>query len=911
MAASTSNCPQSGRQANQDSKQRSSKGKDKAKPLSTPNHQPVEASSWEDATPWNWTSLTDPFSGRVPPVFTKDGSHFFSAAGSSVKIHSTTTGLVVSTLTPPSPTNGKLYSDILTSVIINPHNAFQLLTASLDGRVMIWDFVNAILLQTVDIGQPIHHMCAHEQFNGFVFVAASRPQSGNDDNAVILQVFLKDDHRSQPTRIQPVGKTRSVTGLAVSPNGVWLVATAGHKVHIAKTSSPSTGFTKYVSPERLTCLAFHPFEEYFATGDDKGCIRLWYCLNDNLAVSARGVEKRTQTASFHWHAHAVSSVTFTPNGAYLLSGGEEAVLVIWQLHTGKKEFVPRVGAPISTVSISRSRISEEEYLLGLTDSTYTFISSASLKITRSYSRIKIDPATPQEWTLNLKCPSVPLAVQPLVSTLLLPSSHPSSLQVYSPLSATFICELEVSPSNRVSRRDDKPIIPSRVEKAVVSASGKWMATIDSRNSDAVFRAEVYLKFWSWSTKERNWVLNTRVDRPHGTHKVTYCSFSPISDAGDRMYLVTTGDDAFIKVWRRHQRGSDSESNVWVSSSTFAFRSERPGSLSWSPDASIFAVAVGPHVAVYDPIAGCLRQTLTSPECQATEHAHFVGASGRHFVTAGAKTIVLWDLIKSQVLWQTTTSLVIDRIIAHPREDSFAVFHCSTVNQERRTKVSIFRVPSCPSVASFSVPFGLQNVIWNSIGKGVGYSLVGITHDWRVVVLGDTRLPFRDDILTQGLNVADHSKKRTLFEDIFGSSAFSNADSEPLQSVSSMSSQVRKVEGNRHHELFDKPAYLMPAIDTLFDPLVTSLLSTRGSDVDPKIPEVDEEDEDVTMIDDTVKQPVFATRPTRISNQGEMELFTQLFRTTSISSTHPFLTQYFNCTKNFLSLSKPSGPFEGQ
>ena len=111
----------------------------------------------------------------------KISSHFFSVGGSSVKIHSTTTGLVVSTLTPPSSTNEKIYSDMLTSVIINPHNAFQLLTASLDGRVMIWDFVNAILLQTVDIGQPIHHMCAHEQFNGSVFVAASRPQSGNGE----------------------------------------------------------------------------------------------------------------------------------------------------------------------------------------------------------------------------------------------------------------------------------------------------------------------------------------------------------------------------------------------------------------------------------------------------------------------------------------------------------------------------------------------------------------------------------------------------------------------------------------------------------------------------------------------------------------------------------------------------------
>jgi NET1-associated nuclear protein 1 (U3 small nucleolar RNA-associated protein 17) len=398
-----------------------------------------------------------------------------------------------------------------------------------------------------------------------------------EDNNVILQVFLKDDHTSRPTRIQPVGKARFVTGLAISPNGAWLVATAGHKVHIAKTSSLSKGFTKYVSPERLTCLSFHPFEEYFATGDDKGNIRLWYCLNDNLAVDVRGVEKRTQTTSLHWHAHTVSSVTFTPNGAYLLSGGEEGVLVIWQLHTGKKEFVPRVGAPISTVSISRSRISEEEYLLGLADSTYTFISSASLKVTRSYSRIKIgtcchgsvgnlntyfslDPAVPQE--MNLKFSSIPLAVQPLGSTLLLPSSHPSSLQIYSPLSSTFIGELEVSPSNRVSRRDDKPIIPSRVEKAVVSTPGRWMATIDCRDGDAGFRAEVYLKFWSWAAQERNWILNTRVDWPHGTHRVTHCSFSPTSDASDRMYLVTTGEDAVIKVWRRHQRGADSESSMF-------------------------------------------------------------------------------------------------------------------------------------------------------------------------------------------------------------------------------------------------------------------------------------------------------------------------------------------------------------
>ena len=144
-----------------------------------------------------------------------------------------------------------------------------------------------------------------------------------------------------------------------------------------------------LSRARRSRLAFHPFQDYFATGDDKGVIRLWYCLNDNLAVNVRGVEKRTQTRSLHWHAHAVSSISFTHNGAYLLSGGEESVLVVWQLHTGKKEFVPRLGSQISTVSVLPANKGEEEYLIGLADATYTFVSSASLKVTRSYSRIKI------------------------------------------------------------------------------------------------------------------------------------------------------------------------------------------------------------------------------------------------------------------------------------------------------------------------------------------------------------------------------------------------------------------------------------------------------------------------------------------------------------------------------------------
>lgn len=193
--------------------------------------------------------------------------------------------------------------------------------------------------------------------------------------------------KASTTRI--IGKARYTHGLAYSPSGDWLVAIGGHKAYVCRTSDLKAGFTKLVSPDKLTCLAFHPNEDYFATGDSRGVVRLWYCLNENIPSGVAGVEKKAPTTTLHWHAHAVSSLAFTTNGAYLLSGGEEAVLIIWQLHTGKKEFVPRVGAPISSITLSTSRSREEEYLLGLSDASFVFVRSGTLRISRTIAKVKL------------------------------------------------------------------------------------------------------------------------------------------------------------------------------------------------------------------------------------------------------------------------------------------------------------------------------------------------------------------------------------------------------------------------------------------------------------------------------------------------------------------------------------------
>lgn len=273
--------------------------------------------------------------------------------------------------------------------------------------------MEAVLLSTFNIKQPITHMCAHEREPDHFFVI-TRPSSEKGEGelrftftAVVLKVTSDKKEASKvyriiltPTkttvkrRVQSpleklkVGKVQSPTGLAVSPSGEWLVVIGGSKAHVCSTSSLQSGFTEFLSKEPLTCLAIHPTQECFATGDQKGQIRLWYCLDSSLVASGKTTDKRAQTTMLHWHAHAVSSLSFSSNGAYLLSGGEEAVLVIWQLHTGKKEFVPRVGSPITSIAVVSHENAEEEYLLVLTDGSLVMIASSSLRISKSFARVK-------------------------------------------------------------------------------------------------------------------------------------------------------------------------------------------------------------------------------------------------------------------------------------------------------------------------------------------------------------------------------------------------------------------------------------------------------------------------------------------------------------------------------------------
>ena len=90
-----------------------------------------------------------------------------------MKIFSTSTGLVVSTLSAKRDTGS--HTNAITSAILNPHNAYQLITGSLDGHIKVWDLLDGVLLQTIGVGNPVRHIAAHERWKDVLFVAVARP----------------------------------------------------------------------------------------------------------------------------------------------------------------------------------------------------------------------------------------------------------------------------------------------------------------------------------------------------------------------------------------------------------------------------------------------------------------------------------------------------------------------------------------------------------------------------------------------------------------------------------------------------------------------------------------------------------------------------------------------------------------
>lgn len=107
-----------------------------------------------------------------------------------------------------------------------------------------------------------------------------------------------------------------------------------------------------------------------AVTDTRGRIVLHRCFTPET------VDKPTQNV-LHWHTTEPSALTFMGDGYYLISGGDEHVLVYWQLETGHSQFLPRLGGAISSVTISPNH---KYFAVSLRDNSIRLINAISQRV---------------------------------------------------------------------------------------------------------------------------------------------------------------------------------------------------------------------------------------------------------------------------------------------------------------------------------------------------------------------------------------------------------------------------------------------------------------------------------------------------------------------------------------------------
>ena len=317
-------------------------------------------------------------------------------------------------------------------------------------------------------------------------------------------------------------------------------------------------------------------------------------------------------------------------GNYLISGGRETVLILWQLETGRRQELPHLTSAIDNIVVSPSGSS---YLVQLADNSAMVLSTSELSPTAYVagfqSRIisKVRSEAPQIRTaeefenksaIDKLFAKFAAAMNPRRSNELLLAAASSQSwterkdkHVATPHLQSFNiaknCQIarQALTRNHATSVNVGPEATKLEEPSVilldVTSDGCWLATVEewvpplvdleylapdneTRLKEQARRREVYLKFWSWDNEANNWTLQTRIDNPHrcfGTAE-SGITFDLVAHPR-RAQFATVGEDCIVRVWKAIPRlrdgtvvvrgGSGEELYTWKC--RFTIELERP------------------------------------------------------------------------------------------------------------------------------------------------------------------------------------------------------------------------------------------------------------------------------------------------------------------------------------------------
>ncbi|KAH1550290.1 hypothetical protein KXV92_002116 [Aspergillus fumigatus] len=261
----------------------------------------------------------------------------------------------------------------------------------------------------------------------------------------------------------------------------------------------------------------------------------------------------------HWHRGPVNAVRWSKDG------GDESVMVLWQLDTGRKQFLPHLSSPICNLVVSTTG---KAYIVKLADNCIMVLSATELQPYVTITGLQLchqvnkpaDAAMPES-RVALQPPAAVLHPQFHDRLLVaVPASRQSARNHHSTTSSCMLQTYDIRTNSQISRQalartnattlrispEGTEIVTPNVSHLGICQDGKWMATIDdwiprpediraldstsaSSGSHTLHR-ETYLKFWRWDEVSNTWKLTTH----HTVMSLQQWAVMPCSASGARV-----------------------------------------------------------------------------------------------------------------------------------------------------------------------------------------------------------------------------------------------------------------------------------------------------------------------------------------------------------------------------------------
>ncbi|KAJ6742887.1 TRANSDUCIN FAMILY PROTEIN / WD-40 REPEAT FAMILY PROTEIN-RELATED [Salix viminalis] len=607
-----------------------------------------------------------------PPAFSNDAKRLLVCTSNSVTIFSTATGLPVASL------DG--HAALVTAVIVVPAStpASKIIcycwTASLDGTIRYWDFSVPELIKIINVNLPIISMVIptllsqtaetnEKSPKTFAYLSVENTKEPEKESSKALRGQIKKFNltNSRMAGGMTLTETKQPEIITVSSSGKYFGIRFKRKLQIWKVPTAETerAMVKKVTlhhTKNMNVLAFHPTQRIVAAGDVTGRILIWRGFGDRTFADGdglvngmlmnneeerpgvRGDDDADSCTTWHWHSAEVNVLFFSSDGAYLYSGGKEGVLVVWQLDTGRKKFLPRIGSPLLWLTDSPDPSLSS---ISCADNQIHLLKMPSMEILKSISGIKLPCSFPEmcnglQSGIAFDCNAGLVALR----------TENYCIQLYSlfddrGVSEVVICERNHQPGDEVT------VV---VTLAVLSLDGSMMSTAEVKLPEEGLGGLVCLKFWALGSQNKEFSLSTIIYEPHRDAGISAIAFHPT-----RPMAVSSSYGGDFKVWVCNngiqEKDQPLSNSGWTCHAVGSYKKKPMTAATFSSDGSVLAVAAETVITLWDADKNILVAVI-GETLMPVVNLSFVGTS-EYLVSAsrGSKPqLSIWSMSKLCVSW---------------------------------------------------------------------------------------------------------------------------------------------------------------------------------------------------------------------------------------------------------------------